>query len=66
VSKKLEKRIMRFRYRISGQQSQEVIATYKICKQKAKKLKEQHGDDIKISKIVDADFRQNPCGAPHV
>ena len=55
---------MRFRYRIGKEQSKEVIATMKICERRMSELKQQHGDNIKFSKIVDA--ASSMCGAPHV
>ncbi len=63
---KAEKRIHRFRYRISGEPSKEVIATLKICKKRIKELKDEYGSKVKISKIVDADYSSSPCGAPNV
>ena len=59
-----QKQIMRFRYRIGKEQSKEVIATMKICERRMSELKQQHGDNIKFSKIVDA--ASYNCGAPHV
>ena len=59
-----QKQIMRFRYRIGKEQSKEVIATMKICERRMADLKQQHGDNIKFSKIVDAS--SSMCGAPHI
>ena len=56
--------IMRFRYRIGKGKSQEVIATDKICQKRKKELLEEHGDNIKVSKTVQASTYPN--GAPHV
>ena len=55
---------MRFRYRIGKGKSQEVIATDKICQKRKKELLEEHGDNIKVSKTVQASTYPN--GAPHV
>ncbi len=59
-----QKQIMRFRYRIGKEQSKEVIATMKICESRMAELKQQHGVNIKFSKIVDA--ASSLCGAPYV
>ena len=56
--------IMRFRYRIIGERSHEVIATEKICKRKMKELLEEHNGNVKVSRIVVASAY--PTGAPHV
>lgn len=59
-----QKQIMRFRYRIGKEQSKEVIATMKICESRMSELKQQHGDNIKFSKVVSV--TTHPRGAPHV
>ena len=58
------KEIYRIRYRIGKDPSHEIIATEKICNKKIKELKEQHGNNIKFSKMVSA--ATHPGGAPHV
>ena len=59
-----QKQIMRFRYRIGKEQSKEVIATMKICERRMSELKQQHGDNIKFSKVVSV--TTHPRGAPYV
>ena len=56
--------IMRFRYRIGKQKSEEVIATEKICQKRKKELMLKYEGDIKFSKTVPAST--HPCGAPHI
>ena len=58
------KEIYRVRYRIGKERSQEIIATEKICQKKITELKQQHGNNIKFSKMVIAST--HPNGAPHV
>ncbi len=58
------KEIYRVRYRIGKERSHEIIATEKICQKKIVNLKQQHGNNIKFSKMVTAN--SHPNGAPHV
>jgi hypothetical protein len=63
-AKKPENDLVRCRYRITGERSQEIIAIRKICEKKIAALTKEHGKNIKFSKVVDAST--NPNGAPHV
>ncbi len=58
------KEIYRVRYRVGKERSCEIIATEKICQKKIAALREQHGNNIKFSKLVSA--ANHPNGAPHV
>ena len=63
-SKKPENDLVRCRYRIGKERSQEIIAIRKVCVKKIAALAKEHGKNIKFSKIVDAG--SSNCGAPHV
>jgi len=63
-AKKPENDLVRCRYRITGERSQEIIALRKICEKKVAALTKEHGKNIKFSKIVYAS--SSNCGAPHV
>ena len=63
-AKKPENDLVRVRYRIGKERSQENIAIRKICEKKIATLTKEHGKNIKFSKIVDAG--SSNCGAPHV
>jgi hypothetical protein len=56
--------IVRVRYRVGAERSQEIIATRKICDKKVTDLTEKHGGSIKFSRVVLASAY--PFGAPHV
>jgi len=63
-SKKPENDLVRCRYRVGKERSQEIIAIRKICDKKIAALTKEHGKNIKFSKIVLASLSN--CGAPHV
>lgn len=63
-AKKPENDLVRCRYRITGERSQEIIALRKICEKKIAALTKEHGKNIKFSKIVNVST--HPNGAPHV
>ena len=56
--------IVRVRYRVGIERSQEIIATRKICDKKVTDLTEKHGGSVKFSRVVLASAY--PFGAPHV
>tara|TARA_Y100000114_G_scaffold154075_1_gene175331 strand:- start:777 stop:956 length:180 start_codon:yes stop_codon:yes gene_type:complete len=58
------KEIYRIRYRIGKEPTQEIIATKKICQKRIAELFEEHGKNIKFSKMVTA--ATHPRGAPHI
>ena len=60
----MNKQIYRVRYRVGSDRSKEIIGLEKICHKRIKELKEQHGENIKFSRIVLA--HSHPNGAPHV
>jgi len=61
---KPENDLVRCRYRIGKERSEEIIAIRKICEKKVAELTKKHGKNIKFSKIVNAST--NPYGAPYV
>ena len=63
-AKKPENDLVRCRYRIGKERSQEIIAIRKICEKKIAALTKEYGKNIKFSKIVNAST--HPNGAPHV
>ena len=58
----MSKEIYRVRYRVGKEKTREAID--KICTRRIKELKEEHGENIKFSKVVKAS--EYPSGAPHV
>ena len=63
-TKKPENDLVRCRYRVGSDRSQEIIAIRKICDKKIADLTKEHGESIKFSKVVMASGY--PYGAPHI
>ena len=63
-TKKPENDLVRCRYRIGKERSQEIIAIRKICDKKIADLAKKHGKSIKFSRVVNVS--DHPYGAPHV
>ena len=64
TKKSKDNELVRCRYRIGKEKSQEIIAIRKICEKKVAELTKEHGKDIKFSKIVSTST--HPYGAPYV
>ncbi len=62
--KKMPDDLVRVRYRVGSDRSQEIIATRKICDKKVMDLTEKYGGSIKFSRVVLVSAY--PFGAPHV
>ena len=62
--KKTPEDLVRVRYRVESERSQEIVATRKICDKKVADLTKKYGDSIKFSRVVLASAY--PFGAPNV